>query len=456
MAKRQKFQDIVSSSKDRSIRNVSKNREREEKAQQEDEEQEDVPEQKGEGAHRRQRQQGSRKQSTPKERPRPRLPRSAKIGIVFLTLLVLVVAGFAFYLLFSGATVTVTPKSEQVSVSNTVSAAKSADTADIAYETLSVSAEVATSVPASGTQDVSEKAAGTIVVYNDYSSDAQRLVPNTRFQGPNGNIYRARDGFSVPGQRNGTPGSVEIQVVAAEAGDDYNLSAGTELTIPGLQGTDLFDDMWAEAKSDIAGGFEGQRAQISDTDRERARQQLEQQLEKQLLQKANAQVPEQMYLFDGATQTSLNPLSQSTTTASSATITMRGQLGAALFNTADIAALVADATVPQYDGADVSITDMSALTFAPVQPDAYAPTNTSQFDFTLNGDVRVVWAFDRSQLASDLAGSRESELESILDTYPSIAEAQIVLRPFWRTTFPTSPDDITVNVQGVTAAPEDQ
>src|SRR5208337_1616852 len=78
------------------------------------------------------------------------------------------------------------------------------------------------SFPASGEQNVSLKAQGTITIYNAYSSSQQTLVAATRFVTPAGKIFRLVNSVVVPGAAvtNGqiVPSSIAVPVVADQVG----------------------------------------------------------------------------------------------------------------------------------------------------------------------------------------------------------------------------------------------
>ena len=71
---------------------------------------------------------------------------------------------------------------------------------------------------ATGKEEVSLKASGRIVIYNNYNTAKQRLVRNTRFETPPGFIYRINKSIDVPGQTTEAgrtiPGSIEVTIHA--------------------------------------------------------------------------------------------------------------------------------------------------------------------------------------------------------------------------------------------------
>ena len=103
------------------------------------------------------------------------------------------------------------------------------------------------------------------------SSDPQRLITRTRFQSPEGLIYRIAESAVVPGKttKNGvdTPGSIEVTVFADEAGDKYNIKK-TDFTIPGFKSdASRFKNIYARSSTDMTGGFVGKMKTILPADK---------------------------------------------------------------------------------------------------------------------------------------------------------------------------------------------
>ena len=108
-----------------------------------------------------------------------------------------------------------------------ITATNEAEEGVIGYEVVKLSKSKNVSVPTTGEEAVEVKASGKIMVYNNFSSEPQRLIIRTRFETKEGLIYRIPESIVVPGKtvKNGveTPGSKEIGVFADEPGDKYNI-----------------------------------------------------------------------------------------------------------------------------------------------------------------------------------------------------------------------------------------
>ena len=75
-------------------------------------------------------------------------------------------------------------------------------------------------------------------------------------------------------------------------------------------------------------------------------------------------------------------------------------------------------------------------------PDAEA----TSFSFTLSGSAPLVYTVDTARIAAAVAGKTRSAAEVALTSYPEVSRAIIILRPFWKQTFPEDPAAIRVVV----------
>ncbi|OGG55412.1 hypothetical protein A3D62_00020 [Candidatus Kaiserbacteria bacterium RIFCSPHIGHO2_02_FULL_49_11] len=396
------------------------------------------------------RKRASAERKPPKEEEPPRYEgrkrRSSRVGLWIVAFVSIAILGFAFTLLFSGAKVVVTPKQRTVLVDSQFSAFKTPSVGELGYEIMTVTKEGSAEAAPSGESNVEEKASGTITIYNDYSTAPQRLIRNTRFQTPEGLIYRINESIVVPGQsKSGTtvsPGSIEVVVYADESGEKYNIGQ-TDFTIPGFKGDPRFEKFYARSKTDMTGGFSGIRKVVSADDEQRARTDIQNNLRSQLQNDVSSQKPQGFELFEDGLFVTFESL-PSEEKGDNVLIKEKATLYGVLFNQEAFAKFLAQNTVAGFEGEQVAINDTSELLFAVLEKDKIRPWEDEKFQFTLKGNAHVVWVFDQGVLKSDLAGKSKGAFETILSGYPSIDEAEIVLRPFWRQTFPEKSEDIKV------------
>ncbi len=423
--------DDIIPPEDRSIRNVSVSREGRRRSQRQRPQEEHTP-----SPARRERHDVYRR------RKAPRWGLWVISGVAVLAVLI-----FGLSFLFSGAKVIVTPKQRTVPIAAEFQASRTPSLTELGYEVMTIEREGSREVSASGEEYVEEKASGTIIVYNNFNSSDQRLIKNTRFESPDGKIYRINESIVVPGQRtegNTTvPGSIEAVVYADEVGEEYNIGL-TDFTIPGFEGSPRFEGFYARSKTAMTGGFVGEKKIVQEADEVRAREEIQRDIREQISQEALAQKPEGFELFENGTFIVFTSLPNQEK-GNDAVIREKATLYGVLFKQEAFAAFLAENTVAGYnDGDSVRITNPQDLNFTILNKSEQEPWNDNAFQFEIDGTAHIVWEFDSQQLKNDLIGKSKDAFTTVLTGYPSIEEAQIILRPFWRQTFPEEIEDIKV------------
>jgi len=84
------------------------------------------------------------------------------------------------------------------------------------------------------------------------------------------------------------------------------------------------------------------------------------------------------------------------------------------------------------------------MTFALKDRDKIVPTEAKDISFAFSGTPSIVWSIDTGKIIDSLLGKSKKEFRSILAGFPNIDSAEVVLKPFWRTTFPNKASDLTV------------
>jgi hypothetical protein len=363
---------------------------------------------------------------------RKRVVTTSIVGIVILS------AAFLVNVLLGGAQVTVYPKTKAITVQSEFSGFTAPQVNELGYELLSLEASAEKQVKAAGKENVSEHATGKVFVYNTKSTSPQRLITNTRFESPDGLIYRIKESIEVPGASkdaggNLVPGKVVAEVYADGTGEQYNIQP-TRFTVPGLKGSDQYDSVYAESTSPFTGGFEGEKYIIDDAELQTAKQELHIQLRDTLLAQLKEQMPAGFVVYEGAVTFAFDSLPSTEYGESLATIKERARLQVPMFMEKQFASYIAKQSIPDYKGEPVYLKDPKTLTFAYKDPQMAQMdiATLTTIDFILTGSTQVIWQFDAD------------ELKQTFKNYPSISNAKAELRPFWATSFPKNPNDIDI------------
>lgn len=368
--------------------------------------------------------------------------------ITTLVLCVAVGGGLFATIVLGGAEVTVYPKHREVAVSATFTGHLKPGANDLGYELLSLAEEGEKRVTATGQEKVTTKSTGRIIVYNSFSTTPQRLIKNTRFESTDGFIFRISESIVVPGYKKKAdgsiePGSISATVFADGTGDTYNL-APTRFTVPGLKGSEQFDKVYAESKEKFGGGFDGMKYIINEEELATAKQSLHQELRDVLLKKVETTKPNGYIFYEPSITFAYNTLPATDAGPQTVVIKEQARLLAPLFKMETFASRIAKQTVPGYTSDPIRIVDPNTLTFSYTSSSTDDISTKETLDFTLNGKATLVWVFDSEALRSGLKGIGKTALPTVISDYPGIDKAEVKIKPFWKTSFPTDISEISI------------
>jgi hypothetical protein len=347
-----------------------------------------------------------------------------------------------------GTSVSVTPRVQTVvfdqSSRFTAFPASSAATGTLSYTVETLDFEEYENVPSTGTEHAEEKARGTVTVYNGATASAMRLVANTRFETPDGHIFRAQSPIVVPGKSGTTPGSVEVTIVADGVGGAYNVAGPVKLTIPGLKSSpNEYANVYAEADEGLSGGFVGERPTVSESDRNAARASVRTRLDEKVRTAVAEMMSDERFAFADLALVSFEDVTEPGT-GSDARVGSKAHASVPLFPASDFASYVARTVSADADDASVRL--LPADNFAVQTAGTYQP-GADPIQFTMSGSARIVWDVDTNALSEALAGKDQEAFQSIVNAFPGIQTARARIQPFWSSTFPTEPSAITVTVE---------
>jgi len=306
-------------------------------------------------------------------------------------------------------------------------------------------------VSANGTQHVSRAATGVLTVYNAYSTASQRLIVNTRFEAPDGKIYRIHDSVVVPGTTKDSsgavvPGTATVSAFADSPGDGYNKGA-TQLTIPGFKGDPRYDKFYAKTP-EFTGGFVGEEVAVAPGDLQKAQDLLKQSLGDALRSGAQTQIPKEFMVIPGTLAINYGAISQTPADGGKATISQTASATANIVRMTDLASAVARQTVQGYNGEPIGFVDNTQISIA---VDTSSTTPTGPMQLRLSGSPTLIWQFDSPALQKALVGKSKGDFEKIVQSFaPAIqcttdTPCKASVRPFWSSSFPSNPDKITIN-----------
>lgn len=366
-------------------------------------------------------------------------------GLAVVALVVVVGAVGAMYA-FSGAKVTVTPTQNVATVSGEFSATPSSG--ELPYEVITVEKIGMQEVKAEGTENANDPAQGTIVIYNGQEK-VQELIKNTRFETPDGLIFRIHDSVKVPGGTADAPGQLQVTAYADAGGEKYNIGPST-YTLPGLKGSAAYPLVYAKSTGSMEGGFSGMRPSVSEKTRDEQSPAIQAGLMKSLQEEVAAKVPEGYILVPGAMTISYAELPSVGGSGDKVQVQEKGTALAFVFPKEALAKAIAYGSVGSYGGQTVTLADAATLSLTP--KDGVFPLSSSEgFLFNLDGNATISWVVDPAKVAGGVAGKTRQASQTILAGFPEIDKAVLSLKPFWAGSMPEDPAEIKVIIEGTEA-----
>lgn len=363
------------------------------------------------------------------------------VGTILAALLGLIVAS-----LFEGAKVTVYPKIEAVTIDTELKAAADAPVGQLPYQVMRSERNVSRSVPATGEAKVERRASGIVTIYNEFGTQSQRLIKNTRFEAPDGKIYRINDSILVPGGTKRADGSVaagtiDVTVYADSPGEGYNKEP-TQFTIPGFKGDPRYAKFYAKSKTALSGGFVGVERVVAEADLKKAVGEMRIELGALLSEGITSELPEGYLLVSGAIRFSFRE-PERTNAGSDVSLSIRGEAAAPIVKERDLASTVARLTTNGYQGEAVLFEDRTSVAIS--LAGGVETLENDPVTFEVSGNPRLIWQFDAEALRATLAGKTKASFDEVVREYqPEIERANASIRPFFRAEFPQDPAEIDV------------
>lgn len=226
-------------------------------------------------------------------------------GLVFCSFFLILIAILGLFF-FSKVEVEIWPETEILTLDDDLVIDLNMEVPDFDEKTIpgkifSNEKSVSKEFSSSGKTLKKEKATGVIRVYNAYSTSSRTLVPS-RFVSADGKLFWSIKKIAIPGARYEkgklVPGEIDVEVRAAEPGEDYNIGAST-FALPALAGSSLYTTIYGKSFSDMSGGFIGEISQINQEDLEKAEAVLIEELKRESIELFKITISKDFILLNG-------------------------------------------------------------------------------------------------------------------------------------------------------------
>ncbi|MCA9353327.1 hypothetical protein KC842_00455 [Candidatus Nomurabacteria bacterium] len=368
-----------------------------------------------------------------KEETRKRRTRNYSLLILFFG-----VIGAVLFLSPSKASITITPKTEEVTLTDFRINSNSEDNSGY-LNYIVVDDSVSQEVSYESKEERNAKASGTIIVYNDYSTSPQKLIATTRFETPEGKIYMIEDPITVPGKKTVSgetvPGSIEVEVFAEMEGMDYNIGL-TDFTLPGLISSDKYDHFYARSKTPMTGGYSGEVYFMTDAEEDAIYQELVSSLKSKLEGRVSSEIPEDYIVIDEKQTITYSKKEDISFESDSAkkSISIEGSISVPIV---DKKILAKNITASE---------DVISYEILAEKSGAWQVAENEGY-FTISGLANIVYVQDTLLIRKDVLGKSRKEAENTILSLDQNSGVDVKITPFWKRKIPQKSEKVDIEIK---------
>ena len=377
----------------------------------------------------------------PTNEEKKKIRRNKAIWVVAILLIISLF--FVISSVLGKVTVVINPKVVSFDVPQSIFANKNPKNNEVGYSELTLSVTDSTFVKGTDQKQVSTKATGKIVIYNNTVS-AQKLVSGTRLSTPDGLIFTLNKTLTVPSRsiKSGTttPGSVVGDITASDTGEKYNIGLA-DLSIIAFQGSPKFDQIFARSKTSIDGGEQGVIAVVDKSLMDTSTQNLDQKIVQELISKVSKQLPEKFIIPDQAYTITFGT-SSPVLNQDGATIKITGTINAFALD----AKSILDNVSSNGGQKDTLGTDNVKVLDSNLKSNSFSQTN-DLLSINLTGNLTLEAIIDPAKVLKSLSGLNRKSAIATLDSLPGVDSADVTFSPIWKLTVPDDTSKVDINIK---------
>lgn len=386
----------------------------------------------------------------------PHLPGEKKKSnkFIFILFFLIVLTGIIFWgsLLFESVNVVITKKHQIFNLDHQTLTALKDLKSSIPFEIIIVSEKKAQDVNLSQSEEVSLKAKGDIVLYNEYSKNAEKLSVNTYLSDENGKVYLTDKTISIPGytikDKKIIPGQVVVSATSFLPGESYNGSP-IDFHVNAFKGTSKYEKIYGKAKTIFSGGALGLNYSLNEQDEEKLKKIVNSFFKESLLNKVNSLIPKEYIFYPEASSFTYEIEKNFLSPTPNSRINISGTLSAVLLLEDNLKKTIIKKTLPEISDKElntIEITGVNNLVFNFTDDNQIITKELESAHFSLTGELDFIWTPDLVNLKNKLLGVAKDNLTAIFEQDIGIGNASVKIFPPWKKILPIDPSRIHITV----------
>lgn len=373
-------------------------------------------------------------------------------SLVILGVVSVILLGTIIYISTGSAKIDITPHKKPLDFQLKISSSDKFSSIDaglnkIPGQFFNVEKNATQTFPTTGEKEVVQKARGKITVFNEYGTTPQVLIATTRFQTPDGLVFRTLKSITVPGTKveNGKiiPGSVSVDVVADKPGQSYNIPA-SKLGIPAFserKDAGRYEKIYGRSDEAMRGGAIGKAKVVTDIDFNTAKKTLSNQVTGGVEESLKTQTSG-LKVINSLDVKLKEPESTAKTdeAADSFVMTVSGSIKTIGFKEDDLRNLIKQ-SINKSDNL-TAIPEKLAISYSNITFDEVS--NTLTFTVNIKGDGYA--KIDLDKIKTDLSGKNANEIKDYFKGAADVESVKVILSPFWVQRIPQDKERTKVQI----------
>jgi hypothetical protein len=377
---------------------------------------------------------------------RPKKKRGFKTLVLLVVLLAIVyfVGGF-----FQKASIVIESKTVDVDVDTSLRAIKveNGGSNELVFKSIDFNETSEVTLEATGEKKIEEKAKGSVIIYNTFSQNTQKLIKNTRLESKEGLIYRIDNSVDVPGYTKSADGKIKAgqikaNIIADQTGDKYNVSS-TSFTIPGFKGLPQYNGFSAENSGTIEGGFSGIKKIVDESKKNEAIKEMKKEIEDKINGELKNRFADKLIV---KTEEGIifSDLIEGEGTKDGAKFKLEGKFEVAIVDPLKFASASAKKSLPAYNENEAIKIDNLGILDITLESSEDPLSQMDEILIHIKGKAIYSWIQDESLIIKSLQGKNKTDGLAALKNTPGVKDASFTIRPIWQFRFPTNPDKFEI------------
>jgi hypothetical protein len=382
------------------------------------------------------------------EKPKKGLSVVKKLSVAFFLILMVIFAYVHFFL--DHAEIVIWPKTRLLNFTEKVTIDPKAEKSDFKEKVIpgkifETEKTLSDEFLASGS--VTKKAEGTIRIYNSFTTQTETWREGTRFVSSEGKLFLSKNKINVPGAtlKEGkiTPSFVDVEVIAAEPGAEYNIGP-SKFSIAAFLGTARYTKYYGESFQPMSGG--GQAPQVTKDDLEKAEKVLIEKIKSETESDLKAKNPERFIVLGPLSADNIlekNSSAKEGDEMDKFKFEIKAKLKGLSFESKDFkewAFLAISSNIPTHENfnrEDIK-TEYQVDTFL---------KEADQLLISLSATTKTYSNLDLDLLKKSLRGKSLQEAKLLLSNQKAIDRSEIRIFPFWLRKIPNQTEKINISLK---------